>query len=238
VWYGTVTLPAGGTRCVSWGSKGGSYFVSDLIQCVGANEIGEVAGYRIGDSGYPQAAVIRQGVRTDLGTLGGQWSRAIAINNGGQILGLSQTASGESRPFLWSNGAMVALSSLPSGATAIAINDRGQVVGYLPTSGYTGRMFVWQKDGYRFLPSLNALGELPTDINLHAQIIGSGSAGPVLWQNEQAYLLNGLIDPEDPLRLVTRIRSVRAINDLGQIVGYATVNGVDRPVRLDPVLPK
>ena len=38
---------------------------------------------------------------TDLGTLGGAWSQALAINDRGQIIGDSATRSGETHAVLW-----------------------------------------------------------------------------------------------------------------------------------------
>jgi len=38
---------------------------------------------------------------TDLGTLGGNFSGPVAINDRGQVVGYSTTASGELHAFLW-----------------------------------------------------------------------------------------------------------------------------------------
>src|SRR5687767_10435552 len=50
-----------------------------------------------------------------LGALpGGTWSRAVAINNRGQIAGVSGSASGTPHAVLWDNGTIIDLD--PSGA--------------------------------------------------------------------------------------------------------------------------
>jgi probable HAF family extracellular repeat protein len=41
------------------------------------------------------------GAMTDLGTLGGNYSVAVVINERGQVVGYSLTASGEEHAFLW-----------------------------------------------------------------------------------------------------------------------------------------
>ena len=60
----------------------------------------------------------------------------MAINNNGQVVGLSYTTNETYRAFLYSDGAMVDLNTLlPSGSgwtliDAQGINDSGQIVGY------------------------------------------------------------------------------------------------------------
>ena len=56
--------------------------------------------------------VWQDGKMTDLGTLGGRSSRPRAINERGQVVGESVTASGETHPFLWQNGKMTDLGTL------------------------------------------------------------------------------------------------------------------------------
>jgi probable HAF family extracellular repeat protein len=73
---------------------------------------------------------------TDLGTLGGDSSDALAINRQQQIVGLSDIASGEVHAFLWQRGVMTDLGTLGgSFSHANAINDHGQIVGNSDTSG-------------------------------------------------------------------------------------------------------
>ncbi|MCJ7546657.1 MAG: HAF repeat-containing protein, partial [Deltaproteobacteria bacterium] len=72
-----------------------------------------------------------EGGMVDIGTLGGTWSRASAINDLGQVAGGSKTASGEYHAFLWTaEGGMLDIGTL--GGTwgdAWCINNQGQVVG-------------------------------------------------------------------------------------------------------------
>jgi probable HAF family extracellular repeat protein len=152
---------------------------------------------------------------TDLGTLGGSQSEAVAINDRGQVIGTSSVASDRYHAFIWQDGVMTDLGVLPGQANskAVAINERGQVVG-----DSDERAFLWQHK------KMTDLGALPDGeessavaINEHGQVVGVSSTGaheerPFLWQNGVMAELGTLGDDD-------RESQVIAINDRGQVIG-------------------
>jgi probable HAF family extracellular repeat protein len=83
----------------------------------------------------------------DLGTLGGTYSYAQALNNAGQVIGSSYLSGGE-HAFLYSSGTgMVDLTLGGSNSYAQALNDAGQVIGYSYTSGNAAQHAFLYSDG-------------------------------------------------------------------------------------------
>ncbi len=86
---------------------------------------------------------------TDLGTLGGETSRANAVNAMGMAVGVADTSAGQRHAFAWTaDGGMVDLTPLAASAEATAVNDAGLVVGVmtLPDGGATSA-FAWTASG-------------------------------------------------------------------------------------------
>jgi probable HAF family extracellular repeat protein len=80
----------------------------------------------------------------DLGALGGTSSSARDINNRGQVVGESTTATGETHAFLWQDRRMIDLGTLGGAFSAAeGINNRGQVVGWSETPSGT-HAFLWE----------------------------------------------------------------------------------------------
>ncbi|PVX27041.1 MAG: hypothetical protein CW716_04330, partial [Candidatus Bathyarchaeum sp.] len=151
----------------------------------------------------------------DLGTLGGESSYALSINNSGQVVGQSWLASGQYHAFLWAEDmGMRDLGTLGgSDSVAYAINDTGQIVGWSRTASGT-HAFLWsESDGMRDLGTLGGWDSGANSINNMGQIVGtsrvtSGQYHAFLWSEA-----GGMQD------LVGGIASsARAINDSGQVV--------------------
>ena len=82
---------------------------------------------------------------TDLGTLGGTFSFAVAINDLGQVVGSSTTTTGEIHAFRWQAGVMTDLGTLGgTSSEAHAINGRGRIVGHSETAAGVTHAVLWR----------------------------------------------------------------------------------------------
>jgi probable HAF family extracellular repeat protein len=141
---------------------------------------------------------------TDLGTLGGLASEGLRINDGGQVLGRSQTASGEVHVFLWTDGTM---SDIGASFYPLDLNNAGQVAGF----GYANSHAVlWNEGQLTDLGTLGGAWSYPVGCVLFqgAPICGFGRYEPII--------IDG------------RVRPVQAINDNGQIIGESATASGDR----------
>src|SRR5437867_3844117 len=91
-------------------------------------------------------ALIPDYVAIDLGTLGGDFSRAYGINNSGHVIGRAYANNNVAQhAFLYSNDSMQDLGTLSGGiySYAYGINDSGEVVGVTNDSNTLNHAFVY-----------------------------------------------------------------------------------------------
>jgi probable HAF family extracellular repeat protein len=151
------------------GGLPGSVFSGGTIGSVatGINDTGQITGAALNTIANPTRydAVIYNGTWTDLGP-----GEGFAINAAGQLTGVISTSGQVVIPnypaaydtpmvghaFIYSNGTMTDLGTLPGGTTAAgyAINATGQIVGASDGTGYSGQHAFFYNGG---LTDMNAL---------------------------------------------------------------------------------
>jgi probable HAF family extracellular repeat protein len=176
----------------------------------------------------------RRGHMMALPTLGGNNGQASAINNHGQIVGISETTVQDSgcspskpgkiiSPVFWERGEVRALPTVagdPDGFVQ-GINDRGQAVGSSGTcTNIQTHAVLWENDTAFQLADLGHPGGDAYAISDHGQIVGfvTSPDGTTivasLWQNGARGAVTNLgILPGDGAAFAT------GINNRGQVVG-------------------
>jgi len=168
----------------------------------------------------------------DLGTLGGTNGMPTALNNRGQVIGVSYLSGDNSfHPFLWDQGKLIDLYTSTVGGnpiTANAINDAGEILGAAAFPGQPSDAYLWRHGG------ATDLGHLNGDCSSEAWAMNSaGQIGVIssscddtnpraaLWENGSLIDLNTLIPAGSSLQLILP----QAINDRGEIAGVGFPSG-------------
>jgi len=173
-------------------------------------------------AGSPATAESRWVIRS-LGTLGGSYSLAYAINERGQVAGTSQTAAGKQHVFLWANGRMTDLGRYDG--DGLFLNERGQVAWNEPGRGNPDgvhterRAFVWKDGVTTKLGQFRVVG-----MNDRGQIVGgilaaNGEDHAALWENGRVRDLGTLPGGKSSYGA--------SINGKGQVVGSSDTGGKD-----------
>jgi probable HAF family extracellular repeat protein len=149
---------------------------------VDINAIGTVVGTVTGAAGLDRAFIWQDGVMRDLGVFEGQSTRAIAINDRGQVL--FSVGFPDLGVFVWENGGVqrVGPAGGAGGGLQIwgrALGENGAVVGEMQSADGTVDAFVWQAG------TLIDLGPgCATAINARGDVIGTDGVRGMLWRKK------------------------------------------------------
>ena len=219
----------------------------ELFNANDINDAGQIVGWGR-DAAIPQGIgwLLDNGVITSLGGLGGLQTQALAINEPGQIVGLSEVVSGGwEHAVTWDNGVLQDLHDptviLGAESTALDINDFGVIVGEarFESSPFTGPEVgaIWYPDGTIVeIPTLGGTLAAATGINNDAWIVGfsttstPGDLRGFLMRDGVVKDLNDLIDPASGWL----IQRADQVNASGVIVGVGVLGGAQRGVILTP----
>lgn len=198
------------------------------------NDSGQIAGNAVFPSFCCGHAFRRSaaGMMTDLGTVGGGNSWAKAMNDQGDVVGVSPSPSGQG--ILWpASGGAVPLGGLwelITDSDARGINDAGVVVGRSYVGYPTGYVaFRWtQADGMRQLPGPSLTANA---VNRDGYIVGFVPSATSSYPHAGLWTPDGdLID----LGSLGRTSEATAINSRLQVAGYSVdAAGVTHAVRWD-----
>ena len=197
----------------------------------------------VGYAEYPEvSATLWQGVEYhNLGILGGitgsYASTATFINDSGVIVGQSSTNSGEWHAFKYSDGTMQDLGTLPGNtmSAALGINNLNRIVGW---SSWPDRPVFWDSVGiiHELALPQGALSGEAKAINDSGDIVGYyypvGERVACIWKDGVPFDLNTLTTLPTGYQLVY----ATAINNAGQIVGNALIQGVFHAFMLTPLI--
>jgi probable HAF family extracellular repeat protein len=195
----------------------------------------EIVGYSFTAAAEVHAVVWHLGPPVtvqELGTLGGQFSKAFAVNAVGDVVGFSTLPDNTTiHAVLWRDGQPTDLGTLGGqGSSAAGINNNGDVVGSSNIADGTSHAFLWHAGRMTDLGTLpGGDGSGASGINDDGDVAGDSYPFPghaVVWPHGTGTAVNLGTVPGDT------VSGARAINNHGDIVGFSgTTTGPQRPVR-------
>ncbi|WP_445232625.1 PEP-CTERM sorting domain-containing protein [Duganella rhizosphaerae] len=201
-----------------------SYTFKDLNQSAisstarGINNLGQIVGDARNAGNASSHATLWNGASTtDLGTLGGLYSGATAINSNGQISGTAAWFDYYTVAAVWQPGSGTA-QSLASGTLsgALAINNSGQLAGWMAGPSGSPLATTWTGGTATALTTLGGTTSFANGINDHGVAVGfSNLAGDAA--SHATMWSGGTVT--DLGTLGGTASYAQAINNNGQIVG-------------------
>ena len=237
------------------GSLSGAFAINSPGAVGGASANG-LTDPDTGTEAFVAAIWRRNGEVVDLGTLGGSFSLAFALNDREEAVGAATNTTPDSDGFgealigfpsatrwhaaVWLNGTLQDLGTLGDGpdSSAFFVNERGQVAGVsytdsIPTVfGFpTVHPFLWESGQLRDLGSLGGVYATPNDLNNRGQVVGYSTLTGDL--GGHAFLwTHGAMQDLGTLSGDSGFSEANAINDDGEIAGHtSTADGALRGFR-------
>ena len=224
------------TELISLATSGQNW---ELLSCADVNRHGHViGGGRNLATETSLAYLFREGILTELPTLGGSRTSPVAINDAGVIVGQSWTTGGQNHAFVLQNGVMTDLGTFGGrDSRALDINEAGQIVGWSQSPSSPTLATLWQNGQATNLGTLGGNQSHAAAINERGQIVGFSTdaqnhAHMFFYENGQ--MVNPILTLPPSLGFAGRA-TCSDINEAGQFVGTAYRINRDAPVVLTPV---
>jgi probable HAF family extracellular repeat protein len=153
----------------------------------------------------------------DLGTLGGEWSIASAVNDRGEIVGSAATSEGLGHAFRWDprTGRMSDLGVLPGKIVSHAndINNRGEIVGSSSSAGdNTSSAFLWHPRNRGHASRHHPRGTM-------VPLVGIDGSSDALGVNDRGYVVGTRVTADEQLRAFLWSPHTRVAVDLVGVDG-------------------
>jgi probable HAF family extracellular repeat protein len=177
---GMSPLPAPGPR--SFGSV-----INDSGTAAGRYDDpnGFVRGFIVGPCRCPK----------DLGTLGGNQTFVFAINNAGQLAGMSESTSGRFHVFRYENGVIADVGTLGGDFASFGgMNESGWITGYSLTSTGQTRAFLHDGTTIRDLGTLGGPSSEGTSINASGRVVGWATTASAVQHAMTWTQADGMVD--------------------------------------------
>jgi probable HAF family extracellular repeat protein len=233
---GTSTLTAGGElHAFLWRANQGAMHNLGLPLPARIGDTGAIIGNATNAAGESVAAYRNQHEWIRLPLNGFDGSHGEDVNDAGTAVGTLFDDPHGSAPFVYQNGVLTVLPSVPTAAetSADAINDMGEIAGQ--TFDPLG-IVLWDGSSWHPVATPGLVEPEIHDMNDCAQIVGAHH--PVEFFKPHAFLIaNGTavdLNSQIPAGSGWRLGVASAINDAGEIAGVGRHNGRRHAFLLEP----